>query len=70
MFIRRCASILVPEEFLSLDETLFPTRVGVGFCQYNKSKPAKYGLLFRSLNSASVPYTYTSLVYAGKPREP
>ena len=56
-----------PDVYLSLDETLYSTGVGVTFCQYNKEKPAKYGLLFQSINSAKVPYTYTSLIYAGKP---
>ena len=66
-FNRNCAKVMVPDEFLSLDETLYPTRVGIAFRQYNKSKPAKYGLLFRSINSAEMPYTYNSIMYAGKP---
>ena len=53
--------------YLSLDKTLYPTRAGVAFRQYNKDKPAKYELLFRSINSAEVLYTYTSVIYAGKP---
>ena len=56
-----------PDVYLSLDERLYSTGVGVTFCQYNKEKPAKYGLLFQSINSAKVPYTYTSVIYAGKP---
>ena len=34
--------------------------------QYNPSEPAKYGLLYRSLCDAKVPYTYSTLPYAGK----
>ena len=56
-----------PDVYLSLDETLYPTRVGVAFHQYNKDKAAKYGLLFRSINSVELPYTYTSVICAGKP---
>ena len=56
-----------PDEYLLLDETLYLTRVGNVFHQYNKDKQTKYGLLFGSLNSAKVPYTYTSIIYAGKP---
>ena len=56
----------MPDEFLSLDETLHATRVGISFRQYSKSKPAKYGLLFRSLNSAEMPVTYNSVMYSGK----
>ena len=37
--------------------------------QYNPRKPAKYGLLLKSLNDARFPYTYNSLVYAGKPEQ-
>lgn len=36
------------------------------FPKYNKSKPAKYGLLFPSINSTELPYTYSSVLYAGK----
>ena len=39
----------------------------IGIKQYNPNKPAKYGLLFKSLNDARYPYTYQSIVYAGKP---
>ena len=35
--------------------------------QYNPSKPAKYGLLYRSLCDPKVAYTYSTLTYAGKP---
>ena len=37
---------LIPEDFLSLDETLHTTRVEVAFRPYLKNKPAKHGLLF------------------------
>ena len=57
--------VMHPHVCLSLDETLYPTRVGAAFHQYHKEKPAKYVLLFRSINSAEVPYTYTSVIYAG-----
>ena len=39
------------------------------FRQYNPDKPAKYGVLFKSLNDARYSYTYRSLVYAGKPKK-
>ena len=60
---------LVPEDYISLDETLYPTRNQVNFKQYNPNKPAKYGILFKSMNSARYPYTYQSHVYSGKPTE-
>ena len=59
-FVCNCEKVMHPDMYLSLDETLYPTRVVVTFCQYNKDKLAKYGLLFQSINSAEVPYTCTS----------
>ena len=56
-----------PSPHLATDETLYPCRSQIGFKQYNPSKPAKYGLLYRSLCDSSVQYTYYSLLYAGKP---
>eukprot|EP00112_Aurelia_sp_Birch-Aquarium-sp1_P019687 Seg4924.2 transcript_id=Seg4924.2/GoldUCD/mRNA.D3Y31 product="PiggyBac transposable element-derived protein 2" protein_id=Seg4924.2/GoldUCD/D3Y31 len=64
---KNCSKWLEPSEFLSLDETLYPMRHQMAFRQYNPDKPAKYGLLFKSINDARYPYTYTSAVYAGKP---
>ena len=46
-------------------------RTQISFKQYNPDKPVKYGILFKSLNSASAsaryPYTYQSIVYSAKP---
>ena len=66
-FVRNCEKVMHPDVYLSLDETLYPTRVRVAFLQYSKDKPAQYGLLLWSINSAEVPYTFTSVIYAGKP---
>ena len=56
-----------PSYYLAIDEILYPFRGRIGMKQYNPSKPAKYGLLYRSLCDAVVPYTYITLPYAGKP---
>ena len=66
-FVQNCEKVMHFDLYLSLDETVYPTRVGVAFPQYNKDKPAKYGLLFRSIKSLKVLYTYTSVSYAGEP---
>ena len=58
---------MVPDDYISLDETLYPMRTQISFKQYNPDKPAKYGILFKSLNSARHPYTYQSIVYSAKP---
>ena len=43
-------------------------RTQISFKQYNPDKPAKYGILFKSLNDYRFPFTYKLLVYAGKPK--
>ena len=52
---------------MSLDETLYPMKNQIGFKQYNPDKPAKYGMLFKSLNSAGIPYLHRTVVYSSKP---
>ena len=69
MFNGNCSKHLVPGEYLSLDETLYPTRNHSSFKQYNPSKPAKYGMLLTSLNDSRLNYMYRSMVYAGKSRQ-
>ena len=70
-FVTNCEKVMIPDSYLSIDETLYLARLGVSFRQYNKNKPAKYGLLFCSINSAEMPYIYSSTLYAGKlPGEP
>ena len=54
-FFEQCninfAKALVPEDYLSLNETLYPMRNQISFKQYNPDKPAKYGMLFKSINN-------------------
>ena len=66
-FNNRCMQTI--GDYLSLDETLYPTRTQISFKQFNPSKPAKYGLLFKSVNAARYPYTFISSPYSGKPTE-
>ena len=60
----RCRNTL---PYVGVDETLYTYRGRIGMKQYNPSKPAKYGLLYRSFCDAKVPYTYSTLPYAGNP---
>ena len=55
-----------PSPYVSVDETLYPCLGRTGMKQYNPSKLAKYGLLYQSLCDVKVPYTYSTLPYAGK----
>ena len=61
------ASMRISSPYLAKDETFYPYRGSIGVKQYNPSKPAQYGLLYRSLCDATVPYTYYKLPYVGKP---
>ena len=58
-----------PSPYVSVHETLYPyhRRIGMKQYKYNSSKPVKYGLFYRSLSNAKVPYTYSTLPYTGKP---
>ena len=60
---KNCGKFLVPNDFLSLDETLYPTRTQISFKQFNPSEPAKYGMLYKSINACSYPFTFSTAVY-------
>ena len=68
-FNENCAQLRTPWEHLAIGETLYPYRGKIVICQYNPNKPAKYGILYRSISDSRVPYTYYTLPYAGKPEE-
>ena len=36
---------------------------------YNPNKPAKYGLLYKSLNDARFAFTYQVIPYSGRPED-
>ena len=55
-----------PLPYVSVDKTLYPYRERICMKQYNPSKLAKYGLLYQSLCDTKVPYTYSTVPYAGK----
>ena len=57
-----CAASLQAGDYLAVDECLYAMRNRLAFKQYNKNKPAKYGLLFKQLNSVRVPFTHRSEV--------
>ena len=61
-FLEQCninfGKALVPEDYISLDETLYPTKNLVSYKQYHPNKLSKYGMLFKSLSSARYLYTH------------
>ncbi|XP_066964005.1 piggyBac transposable element-derived protein 4-like [Macrobrachium rosenbergii] len=68
-FNRNCSSVVQPDDFLTIDETLYGCRTQIGFRQYNRSKPVRYGLLYKSINAVRYPFTFSTVVYSGKPIE-
>ena len=42
-FNRNCLKLVIPSEYLSIDEILYPMRNKVSMKQYNTNKPPKYG---------------------------
>ena len=63
------ARALISEDYLTIDETLYPMRNQISFKQYNPDKPAKYGILYKPMNSARYPFTHQSHVHCGKPEQ-
>ena len=53
--------VLAPGNYLSLDETLYSMQTQISFKQFNPSRPAKYGFLFKSVNAARYPYLIETL---------
>ena len=53
---------------MSLDDTFYPTRTQISFKQFNPSKPAKYGMLYKSINAFRYPFAFSTAVYSDKPK--
>ena len=53
-FNKNISKFHYPSSYLAVNKTLYPYRGRIGFKQYNPSKPAKYGLLYRSLCDATI----------------
>ena len=62
-FNKNCGKFLVPDDYLSLDDTLYPMSKQISFKQFNLSKSATYGMLYKSINACSYPFTFSTVVY-------
>ena len=51
-FNKCCTKNMSPDDYIAIDETLYPTRGGISLKTYSKDKPAKYGRNFRNLGSS------------------
>ena len=60
-FNENCGKFLVPDDYLSLDKTLYLMRTQISFKQFNPSKPAKYGMLYKSINAFHYPFPFQLL---------
>ena len=58
-----------PDDYIAIDETLYPARGGISFKTYTKDKLAKYGLNFRNLGSSRCSFIYYTMPYTGNPVE-
>ena len=67
MFNDNCSRGLNTDGYICIDETLYPSRQKISFRQYDPMKPARYGILIKSINSVLRPFTHRIFVYAGKP---
>ena len=55
-----------PDDYIGIDQILYPTGGGISFKTYNKEKPAKCVLEFRSLSSSRRSYVCDTVAYTGK----
>ena len=69
MFNEQMKNVLVPSEYLSIDETLYSMHHQINFREYNLNKPAKYTLLYKSLNDTRFAFTYQVIPYCGRPKD-
>ena len=67
VFNEQMKNVLDPSKCLSIDETLYSMRHQINFRQYNPNKPAKYDLLYKSLNDADFGFTYQVIPYCSRP---
>jgi hypothetical protein len=64
-----CSQAVQMGAYGAIDECLYACRNSISFKQYNPSKPAKYGLLFKQITDVEVPFTHRSEVFAGRPHQ-
>ena len=65
-FISNCKSACVPEENLTIDEQLFPTKSRCRFTQYMPNKPGKFGIKFCLMHEDNSKYLVNGFPYLGK----
>ena len=56
-FNENCAQLRTPSEYLTIHESLYPHQGKIVIRQYNPNKPARYGILYRSISDSRFPCT-------------
>ena len=67
-FNENCAQMMIPSEFLAIDEMLYPYRGGTVIKQYNPNKPDKYGHLYGASPIVSFRIRITAMHTVQNPR--
>ena len=65
-FIENSQKCYVPQESLTIDEQLFPTKSRCRFLQYMGNKPDKFGIKFWILADLRTKYCLNMIPYLGK----
>ena len=63
---RQFQSNYTPTEYVTIDEAMIPFKGRLGFKQYLKDKPTKWGIKVFTLSDATNGYVYRLQVYTGK----
>ncbi|XP_066920700.1 uncharacterized protein [Clytia hemisphaerica] len=66
-FNERMKSVLIPSQYLTIDDTLYPMTQPVGNKAFNPNDKIRNGLLYKSLSDATVPFIYQVAPYSAKP---
>ena len=65
-FIENCKAYYIPDENITIDEQLFPTKARCPFTQYIASKPDKFGIKFWLAVDTKSTYLLNGFPYLGK----